>query len=86
MVNKRICEKSKKRYEEVELDDNDEYLNEFKKTISSRNNAKEVSTRNEKRFNMTIKTDQGFSFGLENDEGFESGEYMPTLKDDQENH
>lgn len=39
-------EKAKKRYDNTNSDNEEDYLNEFKKNIPSRNNAQEVSKTN----------------------------------------
>lgn len=74
MVSQRISEKAQHRYDEHDLD-GEEYLNEFKQTINSRNNAKEA-TRNADKFNKTIKSkhDQDLSDLLSNPD--------PELADD----
>lgn len=56
MVNQRQGEKAQRRYEEFDLDADEEYLNEFKKTKTSRNNAQEATSNAENKFNKTIKS------------------------------
>ena len=56
MVNQRQGEKAYRRYEEFDLDADEAYLNEFKKTITSRNNAQEATRNAENKFNKTIKS------------------------------